>query len=238
VPRPDWITFYYADPEPERFVDEVRSMAARGQLEKPETSLSLMTFLSRVMASNPRRIGPWLAELGDVQGKAREMLDVAVWLSDTVEGRAYLAAGDSATRFAGSPPSLLDRAVDHPAVLDALWGYYFATGDQRAVRRVVSALEHLSDHGAAAGFNASAQTEQDRARALNDALFQAAAWSLQSLMQQHPPLQAMCERLFDADDLTPNERLGLALTLEKVDPSRWRVEINPATGRASVMRRG
>ena len=107
----------------------------------------------------------------------------------------------------------------------------------RAVRRIISALEHLSDYGAAARFKTTRQTNEDRARALNDALFQAASWSLTSLMKEHAPLFALCEQLFDEKDLTPNERLSLALTLQKVDPATWDVQIDPATGTSRVNRK-
>ncbi len=135
-----------------------------------------------------------------------------------------------------APPDLLNQTVNDPTVLDALWSHYFATGDARAIRRIISALEHLSDFGAAARFRTTRQTDEDRARAMNDALFQAASWSLTSLMKEHPPLLALGEQLFEDKDLSPNERMSLALTLQKVDPVAWDVQIDPATGTARINR--
>src|SRR5262249_30678353 len=123
-------------------------------------------------------------------------------------------------------------------VLDMFWAYYFATGDERAVRRVVAALDFLTDLGAAERYAGSAKTEDDLARAFKDALFRAASWSLLSLMEQHPPLQALCEHLLAGEDLTPAERCGLAMTLERANPKRWRVEIDPKTSTATIHRRG
>jgi hypothetical protein len=120
--------------------------------------------------------------------------------------------------------------------LDALWGWYCATGDIRAVERVVSVLRFMGEYGAAARYAQTAQTPRDRERALQDALFQAASWSLQSLMQEHPPLKATCEAIFAAPDLDPNARVALALCLEKVDPQHWRVVIDPNTGVANIQR--
>jgi len=67
--------------------------------------------------------------------------------------------------------------------------------------------------------------------------FQAASWSLGALMQEHAPLLALCERIFETATLSPNERISLAITLQKVAPDVWDVQIDPAAGSARVNRR-
>lgn len=114
---------------------------------------------------------------------------------------------------------------------------YFATGDAVAVRRVISALEHLSDRGAAARFRETKQTPEDQARAMRDALFEVATRSLVSLMKEHAPLFALCEQIFDDPDLSPNERVSLAIIFEKLDPAAWHVQIDPVTSRARIDRK-
>ena len=121
--------------------------------------------------------------------------------------------------------------VEHPVVLDALWAFYFATGDHRAVRRIVAALDYMSDFGAAKSYAHTKKTDADKARALRDGIFQAASWSLESLISQHGPLKAFCGDLVRSGDLTPNERCALAIILAKLDPTMWRVsdrQRNPA----------
>lgn len=59
----DWMTFYYQNPAPERFVEEVTALSQQGLLAKREHSGMMAVFLSRVMASNPERIESWMAEL-------------------------------------------------------------------------------------------------------------------------------------------------------------------------------
>ncbi len=231
----DWMMFYYTAPQPERFVDEVRRLAERGALTNGAQSLASATFLSRVMAANPSRVAPWLAALGGLDAEARRTLQLAAWMSDTPGARAWL--GD-APQYARPAPDILAAPIVDALLLDALWAYYFATGDARPVRRIVSALEHMSDYGAIDRFRQSAQTDDDRRRAMNDAIFRAASWSLGSLMQQHPPLLALCEGFIETTDLTPSERCALAVTLQKVAPARWRVEIDKASGHATITRLG
>lgn len=229
-----WMQFYYAHPAPERFAEEVRALANTGALDPPPTRVVIGTFLGMVMRANPDRIHGWTTELADLRGAARDTLHIAAALSATREGRAFLVADRADPRLLGPPPDTLERAIDDPTVLDILWAYYFATGDARAVRRIISALDHLGDLGAAARFKTTAQTDQDRARALNDALYQAASWSLVSLMQQHAPLVTACEQIFDRGGLAPNERVGLALTLQKVAPDRWKVHVDTTSGLANI----
>jgi hypothetical protein len=229
--------FYYANPQPERFVEEVRRIAAGGGFDKVETHLVLATFLGRVIAANPALASMWFEQLADLAGPARDALHMAAWLSQTAEARAWLQREHADPRALGPAPDVLSGPIDHPSRLDIAWAYYFATGDARAVRRVVSALGFMNDVGAAERFKASAQTAEDRARALNDGIFQAASWSLAALAQEHPPLIAMYEQLVDDNELDPTERIALAITLQKLVPDRWSVHIDPQAGTARIDRK-
>jgi hypothetical protein len=233
-----WTKFYYANPQPERFVDEVRAIAARGELDKVETRPVIATFLGRVIAANPALASTWFVELADLAGPARETLQVAAWFSQTAEARAWLEREHADARVLGPAPDVLSGPITHPSLLDIAWAYYFATGDVRAVRRVVSALGFMNDVGAAERFKTSAQTAEDRARALNDGIFQAASWSLAALAQEHPPLLAIYEQIVDSDEVDPTERIALAITLQKLAPDRWTVHIDPKAGTARIDRKG
>lgn len=229
----DWMTFYYAEPHPERFVQEVRQLSAQGQLTQVEHSLVATTFLSGVMAANPLQVRAWLDALSDLPAGDLRSLETAVWLSATSEAKAYLAERKD-ERFAQTPPDILERAIDRPIVLDALWAHYFATGNLHAVRRIISVLEYMTDSGAAQSFRDSAQTDLDQERAMRGALFQAASWSLGSLLREHPPLLAFCGELVRSDELATTQRCALAIVLSQVDPSTWRVTIDQNTNKVSI----
>jgi hypothetical protein len=226
--------FYYAQPTPDRLVDEVRTAAAGGGFAELGARMCAAAFLGRVIGANPQRVGEWFAALADLDGDARETWHFAGWFSG--QASEQLLAAGATPQMLGPAPDLL-RAPLAPPLLDMLWGIYFATGDERAVRRLVGVLDLLDDRGAAAKFTSTARTEADRQRAINDAMFQAAAASLGGMMQAHPPLLATCERLFETAQLKPNERIALALQLQVVAPTRWEVTIDPATSTATVNKR-
>ena len=92
------------------------------------------------------------------------------------------------------PPDFLKDTISSPSFLDALWGSFFATGDDRYVQRLISALPMLDTKG-------------DVARML---IGGAAQWSLTSNAVQHPKVMEICEKELKTlpDDQKP--------TLEKI----------------------
>lgn len=228
----DWMLFYFVAPSPERFVVEARRMLSSAS---PMSEDALATFLGRLMAAHPDRVDEWMTALRDLPTGAAAALRLAAWLSGTAEGRKQLAGDTRFADVAASPPDLPTIEATTRVDLDCLWSWYFATGDVRAVERVVAALRWMTCHGAAARLDGS-KAPEDRDRAARDLLCQAASWSLRALMKQHPPLKRVCEDIFDECELDPVARVGLAMCLESVDPEGWRVELDPETQVATVKR--
>lgn len=222
----EWMKYYYAHPQPQHFVENVRRFAGSGALADPSRQFAMATFFGRVMAANPKQIRPWMTALADLKGGDLLILRTAAWISNTPEARAYLTEVDTEKQFAKAPPDMLESAMRDlhalsfelsAAMLDVFWSYYHATGDARAIRGVVSALEYSVDSGAAQRFRASKQTEEDKKAALRDALFQAAAWSLEGQMREHPPLLKMCKEIAADKSLKPAERAALVKIVQKVE---------------------
>lgn len=211
-------------------------MSARHQLSNVTSTLATTVFLGDVIAANPSKVAEWFDALADLPPEDMRVLQLAAWYSGAAEATQYLATRGVAPELETAPQSVLDWDIDGGEILDALWLHYFATGDLAAVRRIISVLEFLSELGAAEQYLATQQTDEDRARALRDALFQAAQWSLASLMQEHPPLQAYCGQLVSSDALSAAQRVALAIVLEKVNPSEWRVQVGPGTDNVTVTR--
>lgn len=211
----EWMMFYYEHPEPSRFVAEVRALAAADAFAKPDRRIVLATFLGHVMAANRAQIEDWMTSLADLEGDARDGLWRAAWMSNTREARLHLARLGADRTLTTPAMDVLERPLEEPTDVDVLWAYHFATGDVRALRRVVTAFE----------------------QACGSAVFERASWSLLSLIEQHRPLQLVCEDLLARGDLSPRERCGLAMTLERVDPNRWCIAMDPEGTTASLLKR-
>jgi len=108
--------------------------------------------------------------------------------------------------------------VNNYATLDMLWSYFFATGEEKSIRRLISALELSKYSGAVEKFENSEKAEKDVKEAYFDAAFQAALWSLESNCRQHPLVLKYCETIFKEQELSKEERLWLGVLLSKLKP--------------------
>lgn len=120
--------------------------------------------------------------------------------------------------------------VNNPATLDMLWGYFLATGDEKPIRRIVSALDLSKHAGALDKFKTSEKTDQNRKEAYLDVTFQAARWSLESNSRQHPQVLKYCESILGDPNLPKNQSLWLGVVLSKVKPDQYSIEIEKDKG--------
>jgi hypothetical protein len=100
---------------------------------------------------------------------------------------------------------MLTKEIDSPSVLDMLWGYFFATGDEAPIRRIVSALNYSEYAGALDRYETSKKTPDDRNQAYYDAIFRAAVSSLSTTWRQHPRIKEICDGLLKDNKLSPTE---------------------------------
>jgi hypothetical protein len=220
-----WMFFYYQNPQSDKLVENVRAMSKRGQLA--QTTGLIPAFLSRVFAQNPGKIDQWMTSLKDLPQNELYTLYNALWLSGANEGRAVLKKA-GLEMPSGSAPDLLAREVNEndPMLIDALWGYFMATGDTRVVRRVISGFNYSEYQGADERYKSSKQTEQDKQAAFKAIVFEAAKASLIDNCLMHPVALAYCEKLWKGEELNRTESLWLGVVLSKVAPDKYKIEIS------------
>ncbi|MEO8204919.1 MAG: hypothetical protein ABI615_01970 [Chthoniobacterales bacterium] len=221
APAGAWFTYYYMDPQPDKFPAEVRSMSEKGDLTKVDNQQPLIAFLSRIMAQNPDKISSWMSELESLPPNDKRVLYSAIWFSSTDQGRTFFQKNNLAGYLKKEPPDILKMEPDSPSTLDMLWGYFMATGDPKAIRQIVSTLNLSKDEGALARFKNSGKTDADKKAAYLDAAFQSARSSLTSNCLQHPKVLEICETFFKGQDLNKTESVELNNILAKVVPDRY-----------------
>jgi hypothetical protein len=219
VASPGWVDAYYRNPQPDRFVAEVRARSKSGKLSAPKAAPPMVAFLSRVMADNPEKIAVWMAALADLPESDKETLHKAIWLSRTTAGKAYLEKEGLLKYLAQPAADILKLPIESPAVLDMLWGYFFATGDEAPIRRIVSAANYYPSLGALERYKTSARTEADARQAQKEVIFRAAMWSLGSNCRQHRRVKEICDKLLEGGDLNPTERNCLKTVLANLNNS-------------------
>lgn len=144
-----WTFTYRQRPEPTRMPEAVRAMFELGLLDDEDKSGYFVGFVAGVLAKNPKsapslieRMLPLPAKEQSIVVRAIAYSELANWpellmrFAPRVPERQILVD----ELLAGNEPVLIDAPLDSDAVVYALWGFYVATGDERHVRRVISAL--------------------------------------------------------------------------------------------------
>lgn len=201
----EWLMYYYLHPRPDLTVSAIHLMSKKGWLSKASSQSPVSSFLAQVFVSNSDKTKSWLTELRASSDDQKTMAALSVWMAHTSNSVSLLeSAGATGSPLYQDyvrrllmddhPPDFLKDTISSAGFLDALWGSFFATGDERYVQRLISALPLLDTKG-------------DVARML---IGGAAQWSLTSNAVQHPKVMEICEKELKTlpDDQKP--------TLEKI----------------------
>lgn len=231
---PDWYKYYYLNPNPQKFVEETKKMSKSGVLLNPKTDLAAITFLSQVMAQNPNKIINWLNQLNELTEKEMAPIYKAAWLSNTKEAIRYFERNKITKYKNRRPPNPLDIELKHPAHLDMLWSYFFATGEKQPIRKIVTALNYYKYKGAIDAFKSSKQTSEDRQKAIYEAMYKAAIWSLEANSKQHKKIKKIIEEIYNNSRLTKNERLWLVYVLNRLDPNKYKNKVKKNNNKNAV----
>jgi hypothetical protein len=150
----EWFTYYYLHPRPDLLPSALDVLSQDGALNSRQTAGTMVAFISQLCAANPDKVSFWAATVGKRSQDQRVVMEAALWIANSVESRlalSQLATSESAEQkkainqmLSQPPPDLLQGEIDSPAVVDALWGSFYANGDARFVTRVISLLPMLS----------------------------------------------------------------------------------------------
>jgi hypothetical protein len=202
----EWLTYYYLHPRPDLVVSATQFMSAQGGLRKASATTPYCVFLANVFAANTAKVEAWFGELRSGPEDQKSALALVLWMTGTSGSQGLLR---SLSRE-GSPtfqkyvnelaaddhrPDFLHDEINSPGFLDALWANFFASGDERYVKRVISALPLLND--------------SDTGRML---IGGAAKWSLASNAFQHPRVMQICEA--QLKELPDQQRAALAQVIQ------------------------
>ena len=147
-------------------------MSKAGQLSDESSTPAIVAMLGRVMAQNPDKISAWMTDLAELPENDKVAIYRAIWLSRTDAGNAYLKR-QGLTKYVEKPATdILKMEIESPSIISMIWGCFLATGDEAAVRRIVSAFNYSKYQGALEKYRNSKRAEEDSRDACYEAVFQ------------------------------------------------------------------
>ena len=150
-----WIAAYRADPNPDAVPLLVKAIAAKGLLQEQDRAGIYIGFVAGVLADNQATADKLVTAMFPMPPPAQVLIIKAIAYSGLPEWKDLL--GRFVERMParqilirkylyGNEPTLATLPLDTgPQVLDAWWGYYFATGRYEPVLQIMRALEWADD---------------------------------------------------------------------------------------------
>lgn len=150
-----WINGYRHKPEPQRVPDSVKAMSAFGLTKDSDQSGIYIGFVAGVIGSNPASAEDLVSKMFPLPPEDQVVIIKGIAYSGLPGWRPLLktfiermpARKDLIEKFLyGDKPVLTALSIkDDATVIDLNWGYYFATGWEAPIRRIVSSLSYSLD---------------------------------------------------------------------------------------------
>jgi len=145
-----WINNYRHKPEPARLPAAVKAMSGLGVFREIDSAGVYFGFTAGVLGANPAKAEELVSKMFPMPPEDQVLIIRAIAYSGLPNWKELL--GKFVERMParkvlierhlyGDAPTLMELPLDSgPAALDALWGYYFATGSAAPIQRIVTAL--------------------------------------------------------------------------------------------------
>jgi hypothetical protein len=163
-PKPDfataeeilaWVNGYRLEPEPKRLPDAVHAMSRLGLLRDMDTAGVYIGFVAGVLGDNQLEAEKLVAAMFPLPPEEQPLVIKGIAYSGLPDWKPLLkgviermpARRVMIDKYLyGNEPTLLAVPLKSgPATLDALWGYYFATGSFAPVQRLVGVLNWATE---------------------------------------------------------------------------------------------
>jgi hypothetical protein len=150
-----WINGYRSEPEPEKLPAAVKAMGEFGLLRELDQAGLQVGFIAGVLGTNPDKAPRLVAQMFPMPPEDQVILIKAIAFSGLPNWKQLLSAFSERMParqvlidkyLFGDGKTLFELPLDEGSfVLDSHWGYYFGSGSEPAVGRIVSALAWMKE---------------------------------------------------------------------------------------------
>jgi hypothetical protein len=227
----NWMIFYYQNPEPNKLPEKLAALSETGLLNDEKRQFFFLGFASSVFHDNPDKIKIWVPEIDNLPQVHKKIIFLALWLSNTKEAKDLFLTQKYKEAIAGenyfnfetdkTPPSLdyIDRM--YGGCLDIQWGRFLATGKKEYIHLIIGTLGQGDSWGASQKYSKPLSEDQKK-EIIKEAYFKSALWSLQSNCKTHPLVKKYCSEIYEAGNLSAQEKKYLGILLSQVYPEKYK----------------
>lgn len=214
----EWLETYYQNPTPEKFLPQMKLWAENGTLRNPAARSALVGFTSQLMRQNRSKIAAWVRELRVGDPEDFVVIDNALYFSRTTEADKLIEASlGRKLEDKDRPSKILERPLNEEPAMNMLWGYFYATGSEKAIRKIIHGFRYVNAPLAPDGVEVP-----EGYKPYYVELPGIAAGSLLKNMKSDPRVQEICEQIYKKDNtLTKMEELNLYNLLSKRNPEKY-----------------
>jgi len=112
-------------------------------------------------------------------------------------------------KIKAAPLSDIYGTISDPAQLNMLWGTFMASGSYQPILKLIQTLDYSKYKGDLDKFKKSKQTDEDRQKAINNAIYDSLVWSLKSNCRQHKLVRDYCEWALQFENLSSVQKKEL-----------------------------
>jgi len=152
----EWMMQYHQHPTPSSITPNIKKAAELGVFKEPRRSWAVVGFIAGAIKSNPALPKELVENLANMDDAQYGLILMGIWYGDLpnnqsrsivyreLEKRPKML--DKYSSISTEPNDMLEvQPKKGPWVLDAMWGYFFATGDKKAALKIISALQWLNE---------------------------------------------------------------------------------------------
>ncbi len=215
----DWLEYYYENPTPDRFVGQMKDWAEDGTLENDHAKPALIAFTSQILRQNRERIGEWYDALSGLSPEQMQVMHTAMLYSRTTEADELMRDrfGKAYEEQKEETPKILELPLDRGDTMDMVWGFFYATGSEVAIRRVVTCFRFRDAPDKPPGVDVP-----EGYKPLYKELPEFALGSLLANASRHPRIVLILREMYENDNtLLEMEKSGLYEVLSELDPGTY-----------------
>jgi hypothetical protein len=145
-----WMESYYQHPAPDALVQAVGNLNYDGFFADLAQQDVAVGFFSTVFEQNPKKVDSWLRAARFLPLSARRTLAIAAWVAGDPAGTTQVRERFATTRYpiraevnrlvAAGPGSVYAAPVASTAAMNLRWGAFLASGDERHIVSILTAL--------------------------------------------------------------------------------------------------